>query len=483
MYLKTKILSLFLLIGLSLTGQSYMYSYTDPCTHELKFITYDMSTPVIVAYYGQTKAFTYNEIQNGTFDAWMSTVYAQYSSKPCQGLLVSTTNTTTTNLTTNIVNTVLNLNIVTSFSSLNSSGTNLTTNVDRGSNLDNKKEENGNSKTDQSKTSTDNPKTKVSGEGSNSGSSSPDNGTGGTTPNSGGSSSGSDQPTQDGNSTSQPPVDNKNGSNNGGGGSGGGGSGGGNGGGGGGTTKKDNQPSNEEIKEQKTDQQKSASNNVSKTTSKAKTETQKPAILLTGDIVGLQKTEDGSQDARGTMSYTRVKGDGTSSLGISADYMVNAKIGNVTFLRSWIGTNSKGNKHINLVSSGFSTMPGSSSNVSMYIRVNSLKKLTLIYGGAGVYGKLFKEPLITTLAISGFMYKGKLLKNLDATIIAAGVYSPFTKYYTADWFKAKPIVVPFFNFNYKFTKTFGLGLTGGTTYIATQNVINYQILLGAKLIL
>ena len=481
MYLKTKILSLFLLLGLSLNGQSYMYSYTDPCTRDLKFITYDMSTPVIVAYYGQTKAFTYNEIQNGTFDNWISTVYAQYSSKPCQGILVSTTNTTTTNLTTNIVNTVLNLNIVTSFSSLNSSGTNLTTNVDRGSNLDNKNEGNGNSKTDQSKNPTDNPKTKVSGEGSNSGSSSPDNGTGGTTPNSGGSSSGSDQPTQDGNSTSQPPVDNKNGSNNGGGGSSGGNGGGG--GGGGGTTKKDNQPTNEEVKEQKTDQQKSASNNVSKTTSKAKTETQKPAILLTGDIVGLQKTEDGSQDARGTMSYTRVKGDGTSSIGISADYMVNAKIGNVTFLRSWIGTNSKGNKHINLVSSGFSTMPGSSSNVSMYIRVNSLKKLTLIYGGAGVYGKLFKEPLITTLAISGFMYKGKLLKNLDATIIAAGVYSPYTKYYTADWFKSKPIIVPFFNFNYKFTKTFGLGLTGGTTYIASQNVINYQILLGAKLIL
>lgn len=456
-----------------------MYSYTDPCTHVLKFITYDMSTPVIVAYYGQTKAFTYNEIQNGTFDNWISTVYTQYSSKPCQGILVSTTNTTTTNLTTNIVNTVLNLNVVTSFSSLNSSGTNLTTNVDRGSNLDNKNEGNGNSKTDQSKNSTDNPKTKVSGEGSNSGSSSPDNGTGGTTPNSGGSSSGSDQPTQDGNSTSQPPVDNKNGSNSGGGGS----SGGSGGGGGGGTTKKDNQPTNEEIKDQKTDQQKSTSNNVSKTTSKAKTETQKPAILLTGDIVGLQKTEDGSQDARGTMSYTRVKGDGTSSIGISADYMVNAKIGNVTFLRSWIGTNSKGNKHINLVSSGFSTMPGSSSNVSMYIRVNSLKKLTLIYGGAGVYGKLFKEPLITTLAISGFMYKGRLLKNLDATIIAAGVYSPYTKYYTADWFKSKPIIVPFFNFNYKFTKTFGLGLTGGTTYIASQNVINYQILLGAKLIL
>ena len=173
-----------------------MYSYTDPCTHNLKFITYDMSTPVIVAYYGQTKAFTYNEIQNGTFDNWLNTTYAQYSNKPCQGILVSTTNTTTTNLTTNIVNTVLNLNVVTSFSSLNSSGTNLTTNVDRGSNLDNKNEGNGNTKTNQSKNNTNNPKTEVSGGSSNSGGSSSDNGTGGSTTNSGGSSSGSDQPTQ-----------------------------------------------------------------------------------------------------------------------------------------------------------------------------------------------------------------------------------------------------------------------------------------------
>jgi len=28
-----------------------------------------------------------------------------------------------------------------------------------------------------------------------------------------------------------------------------------------------------------------------------------------------------------------------------------------------------------------------------------------------------------------------------------------------------------------------MGLTGGTTYMAGQNVINYQVLMGAKLIL
>jgi hypothetical protein len=204
---------------------------------------------------------------------------------------------------------------------------------------------------------------------------------------------------------------------------------------------------------------------------------------MTGDIVGVQTRADGSQDARGTISFTRVKGDGTSSVGFSADYMVNAKIGNLTVMKSWIATKSNGNKHINLLSTGFSAMPGSISNTTMFIRVNSLKKFTAIYGAAASYGQLYREELISGLVIAGGMYKGKLFKKVDATIILAGVYSPYTKYYTQDWFTAKPILVPFFNFNYKMTKTFGIGLTGGTTYVAGQNVVNYQVLIGAKLIL
>ena len=119
----------------------------------------------------------------------------------------------------------------------------------------------------------------------------------------------------------------------------------------------------------------------------------------------------------------------------------------------------------------------------MFIRINSLKRFTALYGAAASYGKLYEEELITGLGIAGFMYKGKIAKKIDATIIMAGVYSPYTKYYTESWLKNKPIIVPFFNFNYKMTKTFGLGLTGGTTYMAGQNIINYQVLLGAKLIL
>jgi hypothetical protein len=396
-----------------------------------------MSAPIVIAYYGQTKAFTYTDMQNGVFETWLNGVYSQFSSQPCQGILTSTTTTSTTNLTTNIVNSVLNLGSITSISSIGSVGTNIGGTTNTGSNT------NGNNNNNTNNT--------------NNNSSVPSNtSSNGNTSGSGGS--GSNGNGKDGNS-------------------GGGTSGGGE------TQEGETPPTQEEVAEAKTDAQKTSSSNTSKSTSKAKTETQKPAILVTGDIVGLQKTEDKSNDARGTFSYTSVKGDGTASLGVSADYMINAKIGNVTIMKSWISTNVKGNKGINLLTSGFSLMPGSASNTTMFIRVNSLNKLTLIYGAAGSYGKLFGEELATGLAISGFMYKGKLAKKLDATVIMACVYSPFTKYYTTDWFKSTPIIVPFFNFNYRLTKTFGMGLTGGTTYMAGQKVVNYQVLMGAKMIL
>ncbi len=403
-----------------------MYSYIDPCTRETKIIMYDMSAPIVIAYYGQTKAFTYTDMQNGVFETWLNGVYVQFASQPCQGLLTSTTTTSTTNLTTNIVNSVLNLGSITSLSSIGSVGTNVGGNTNLGTNT------NGNS--------------------NNTSSSS---GNGGSSNNSSNGNTNENTSGNDGNAE----------------------------GGSGGTKEEETPPTSEEVAEAKTDAQKTSSSNTAKSTSKAKAETQKPAILVTGDIVGLQKTEDKTNDARGTFSYTRVKGDGTASLGVSADYMINAKIGNVTIMKSWISTNENGNKGINLLTSGFSLMPGSASNTTMFIRVNSLNKLTLIYGAASSYGRLFGEELATGLAISGFMYKGKLAKKLDATVIMACVYSPFTKYYTTDWFKSTPIIVPFFNFNYRLTKTFGMGLTGGTTYMAGQKVVNYQVLMGAKMIL
>jgi len=430
------------MIGLSLNGQSFMYSYIDPCTKDLKFITADMNSPIVIVYYGQVKTFSYMELQDGTFDLWMNDTYNKYkSTSPCQGAVATTTTTTSTNLASNVVNSVMNLNSIANVGSLGSVGVNVGGSTSTGSgsvSTSNNKQEDG---SPQSNTNQNPDGNNNSSSGNSSGSSGSSSGSGG---NGSGSGSGKGQ-------TEEP--------------------------------KTEDQPSEQQVEEQKTETQKESSNSTAKSTSKAKAEVAKPAILVTGDLVGVQKADDGSRDARGTMSFTRVKGDGTASLGFSADYMVNARIGNLSVMRSWIGVNKKGHKHINVVSDAFGILPKSWSNTALFVRVNSVKNFTALYGGAGTYGNLYGEEMISTLAIGGFMYKGKISRAVDATIIAACVYSPYSKYYTESLFESKPIIIPFFNFNYKLTKTFGIGLTGGGTYVASQSILNYQILMGGKLLL
>jgi len=472
-----------------------MYSYIDPCTKDIKYISGDMSSPIMIAYYNQVRSFNYDQLYDGTFDAWMNTIYNKYkNASPCQGAVATTTTTTTTTLATNVINSVMNLNSIASIASLGSS-LNVGSATNTGTNIS--ADEKSNSSNDPSNpdspsgNSNDNSNNQSSGSGS---STSKGNSTGNSNNGSSGSGSNSDPGDKTGGETGTGEVggntsENKGGSGSGGGvgdggnGSGNGGNSGGGNGSGSGKTKQTEEKETGAVSEETENETAGSGQKSEKAASKSKTKTQKPAILVTGDIVGVQTRADGSQDARGTMSFTRVKGDGTSSLGVSADYMINAKIGNINLMKSWIGTNDKGHKHINVLSNSFSLLPKSITNTTLFVRVNSLKKFTAIYGAAGTYGRLFEEEFISTLAIAGFMYKGELLKKLDATIIAAGVWAPYTKYYTESFLEAQPIVIPFLNLNYKLTKTFGIGLTGGGTYISGQDVVNYQVLCGAKLLL
>ena len=451
-------------------GQSFTYSYIDPCTRATKVIYADMSAPIVIAYYGQVKAFTYTQLSDGTFDAWINDIYNQYkTTSPCQGVVTTTTTTTTTNTVSNLIGNVTSL-VSLDFSSVTGGvsggvGTNIggTTSSGTGSVKNDKKDDNNNSNS--------------SASSSNSGSTSNEGGNqtgenGGNPPENQGGSNGSGGGTVGGNSNSGNSSNSSSGSSGSGSGS--------------GTSSEQpktetEKPSDQKVEDTKTETQKSSSSATAKAAGKGKVETAKPAILMTGDIVGVQTKSDGAQDARGTMSFTKVKGDGTASIGFSADYMVNAKIGNISAVKSWIGTNNKGNKHINVVSDGLSIMPDALSNTLLFVRVNSIKNFTALYGGAATYGKLYGEEMISTIAIGGFMYKGKISKALDATVIMAGIYSPYSKYYTESLFKARPIIVPFLNLNYKLTKTFGVGLTGGGTYIAGKDVLNFQILMGAKM--
>jgi hypothetical protein len=465
-FLRTKILIILMIIGLPLCGQSFTYSYIDPCTKQSKIIYADMSAPIVISYYGQIQTFTYTQLYNGEFDGWINNIYNKYkTTSPCQGVLTNTTTTTSTNQVSNIIGNVTNLlsldlssitsgvtgGVGSNIGGTTSSGVgNIKTNKN-GNNTSNNNNTNNNSETNSNSNGETN--------GENGGNSSENQG--GSVGSEGGGSVGGNNSSNSSSNSS--------------------GSGSGSSGSGNSQKTETEKPSDQKIEEQKTETQKTQSNSTAKAASKAKTESQKPAILLTGDIVGVQTKSDGAQDARGTMSFTRVKGDGTSSLGLSADYMVNAKIGNVSGIRSWIGTNKKGNKHINVVSGGVGFLPKSTTANALFVRVNSLKNFTALYGVAGTYGKLYKEELISTIVVGGFMYKGKVTKSLDATVIMACIYSPYSKFYTESILEAKPIIIPFLNLNYKLTKTFGVGLTAGGTYVANQDVLNYQVLLGAKL--
>ena len=464
--LRTKILILLMIIGLPLTGQSFIYSYIDPCTKQSKFINADMSAPIVISYYGQIKTFTYGELSDGTFDAWINNIYVKYqSTSPCQGVLTTTTTTTSTNQVSNIIGNVTNL-LSLDLSSITGGvtggvGNNIggTTNSGSGSITNNKKKNDNNNNSNSGSidnSSTNNGSNSNQGTGENGGNSSENqggsNGSGGGTVGNGSNNNGSSSGSNSGSGSNTS-----------------------------GETPKEEKPNDQQIEDTKTEQQKTQSASTAKAAGRAKAETQKPAILVTGDIVGVQTRADGSQDARGTMSFTRVKGDGTASIGFSADYMVNAKIGNLSAIRSWIGTNKNGHKHINVASVGLGILPKSTTANALLIRVNSIKSFTALYGVSGTYGQLFGEELISTIAIGGFMYKGKIGKAVDATIIMAGIYSPYSKFYTESIFDAKPIIIPFLNLNYKLTKTFGIGLTGGGTYIAGQDILNFQILMGAKL--
>ena len=453
-------------------GQSFTYSYIDPCTKQSKFIYADMSAPIVISYYGQIKSFTYDEISNGTFDSWINSIYIKYqSTSPCQGVLTTTTTTTSTNQVSNIIGNVTNL-LSLDLSSITSGvtggvGSNIGGTTSSGvGNINNKNKNDNNNSNSGS----------IDNSSSNNNGSNPNQGTGenggNSSENQGGSvgSGGEGGGTVGGNNNSNNNSGSSSGSNSGGSGSGNSGEG-----------QPQDKPTDKQIEDQKVETQKTSTQASAKAASKAKVETQKPAILMTGDIVGVQTKSDGAQDARGTMSFTRVKGDGTASVGFSADYMVNAKIGNLSAVRSWIGTNKKGHKHINVASAGLGFLPQSTTGSGLLIRVNSLKNFTALYGVSGTYGQLYGEELISTITIAGFMYKGKLGKAVDATIIMAGIYSPYSKFYTESIFESKPIVIPFLNLNYKLTKTFGVGLTGGGTYIAGQDILNFQILLGAKL--
>jgi hypothetical protein len=79
---------IFLLFGFSyLNAQTYNYSYTDPCTGNIKDIIVPIDGSVTVGYYGFIGNFSQQDFSDGTFETWANNVFSQFDGSPCSELV------------------------------------------------------------------------------------------------------------------------------------------------------------------------------------------------------------------------------------------------------------------------------------------------------------------------------------------------------------------------------------------------------------
>jgi hypothetical protein len=80
-------ISLFLFTTTLLKAQTFIYSYTDPCTGLIKSINVP-SDGVTVTYFGQIQTFSNNDFQNGAFDTWAESIYNSFgNANPCGSVI------------------------------------------------------------------------------------------------------------------------------------------------------------------------------------------------------------------------------------------------------------------------------------------------------------------------------------------------------------------------------------------------------------
>ena len=88
--MRIKILISFVFVLFSffnLNAQTYNYSYTDPCTGNVKNIIVPINGSITVGYYGFVENFTQQQFTDGTFETWANQVFSQYDGSPCSEIV------------------------------------------------------------------------------------------------------------------------------------------------------------------------------------------------------------------------------------------------------------------------------------------------------------------------------------------------------------------------------------------------------------
>jgi hypothetical protein len=518
----------------NLNAQSYNYSYSDPCTGNLKTIVIPINGNVIVSYYGETGSFSQNDFTNGTFESWTNNIFSQYgTNSPCSEIIgLGTAINITQGTALNVIGILNSLSTISDLAggSTNLIGGSVTTinNTGNGNSKGNDKKGNksqngsGNNTTNNN-TTTNNTQNQTNGtgnstqggtttSGSNEGTTNGGNGTtsqnvgtqnptqaGGTTTQGGSNETGnqSTNPTINGGTqttepngggqTTETPINNQTTSGNGnsssepGNGSNGGA-------GNNGTGSGSNKP--EENKTPETGKEEGGQTNITggaTTTVKAtptSKEGGKPTIVASGDFVGFNfRDSEVNTGLKVTGGYTAMRWDGKRSSGVLGDYTSALRGPNITAFYAFIRPKSI------VIGSGTLTI-GFEGNKSLYgtVAIGQMftfkkpKSLKLLYMGTVSYGNVYRESFLGTALIVGGTYDMRIGKRIDVKLMNLFVYAPYVSYYNDVVLKSPYVMLPSIGTNIKITKKFKFNINAGGAWDLKTSALNYTVTCGARML-
>jgi hypothetical protein len=485
---------------LNLNAQTYNFSYTDPCTGNIKTVVVPINGNVTVSYYGEIGSFSYNDFSDGTFDTWTNNIFSQYgTNSPCSEIVGLGT---AVNVTQNTALNVLGiLNSLSSISDLASGSTNILGGAV--SSIGNSSGGSNDKKGDKSKNNNNQNQTNGTGNPNGGGTTTSEsnqtgtNGGNGTT----GGNVGTENPTQAGGTTTEggsnetgtqstePSVGGEggteinnqttgeNGSNGNNGGSGTTGSNGNNGSSGNDTG--NNQTQGGQGKTNIT----GGANTTIKSTPTSK-EGGKPTIVGSGDFIGFNfRNSDVKTGLKLTGGYTAMRWDGKRSSGVLADYTSALRGPNVTAFYAFIRDKSI------VIGSGTLTV-GFEGNKSLYgtIAIGQMfsfkkpKSLKLLYMGTVSYGNVYRESFLGTALIGGVTYDMKIGKRIDIKLMNLMVYAPYVSYYNDVVLKSPYVMLPSIGTNIKLTKKFKFNINAGGAWDLKTSALNYTVTCGARML-
>jgi hypothetical protein len=213
------------------------------------------------------------------------------------------------------------------------------------------------------------------------------------------------------------------------------------------------------------------------------------SIIGTGDIVALKSAEDANakNQFKFTASLTHANTKSTKVSGLLGNYTTEIKNMNLTLYKAWVIPKSQwtiiaaNSSMLNFERDFFNT----TTTLASKRFKGGWKKLTVMGGLNYTMGNLGDTKFNNLSAVGGGFYSYNIgkSKKLSGSILCLAVYSPFTQFFEGQWWESGTLLVPFNSWDYSITKKFKFNISISGVYQVNQNMLNYQVLTGGKMML